>query len=73
MFKGPDYGQQRYNGRLNLSLGERFNFSNKRWHMLVMKLRSCLWTEWIIEQATRMPAIYPIKDENGAYNLSQWW
>ena len=29
MFKGPDYGQQRYNGRLNLShkVSERFNFS----------------------------------------------
>ena len=69
MFKGPDYGQQRYNGRLNLShkVSERFNFSTTVAYARNEVKDHAYWTEWIIEQATRMPSIYPIKDENGAY------
>ena len=43
MFKGPDYGQQRYNGRLNLS--HKFQsvlISAQPLHMLVMKLKIML-------------------------------
>lgn len=71
MFKGPDYGQQRYNGRLNLShkVSDRFNFTTTVAYARNEVKDHAYWTEWIIEQATRMPAIYPIVDENGAYTF----
>lgn len=67
MFKGPHYGLQRYNGRLNLShkVSEHFNFSTTVAYARNEVKDHAYWTEWIIEQATRMPSIYPIKNENG--------
>lgn len=69
LFKGPDYGYKRYNARMNL----RHQVSSK----LVLELYSqftrnnirehSYWTEWIIEQANRMPAIYKIKNDDGSY------
>lgn len=69
MFKGPDYGYQRYNARLNVShqvtkqfklnLTSQFTRNDIKEH--------AYWTEWIIEQANRMPPIYPIKNEDGTY------
>lgn len=43
MFKGPDYGQQRYNGRLNLShkVSDRL-ILQQLWLMLAMRLRIML-------------------------------
>ena len=69
MFKGPDYGYQRYNARLNVShqvsncfkvnITTQFARNNIKEH--------AYWTEWIIEQANRMPPIYNIKNEDGSY------
>ncbi|MDR2449396.1 MAG: TonB-dependent receptor [Prevotellaceae bacterium] len=69
MFKGPDYGLNRYNARMNVT------------HQVLPALKvtataayvrnnikdHAYWTEWIIEQCSRMPTIYPITDENGNY------
>lgn len=70
MFKGPDYGYNRYNARLNVShkatkdltiyLTSQFARNDIKEH--------AYWTEWIIEQANRMPPIYPIMKEDGSYN-----
>lgn len=70
MFKGPDYGYKRYNARLNmthkvndrltLDLTSAFTRNKIREH--------AYWTNWIIEQANRMPAIYEIKNPDGTYN-----
>lgn len=69
MFKGPDYGYQRYNARLNVShkvskkltlnLTSQFTRNDIKEH--------AYWTDWIIEQANRMPPIYNIKNEDGTY------
>ncbi|TJY66611.1 TonB-dependent receptor [Sphingobacterium alkalisoli] len=70
MFKGPDYGLERVNFRTNLEtqVSDRFKVN-----VLAAYSRNALkdhayWTEWLIEQATRMPSIYPIKNANGDYN-----
>ncbi len=70
LFKGPDYGYDRYNVRLNLShkvnkvltvsFTSQFTRNDIKDH--------AYWTEWIIEQCNRMPAIYDIKTPEGAYN-----
>lgn len=70
MFKGPNYGYQRFNGRMNihhqvnsrldLTLTSQFARNDIREH--------AYWTEWIIEQANRMPPIYNIKNPDGTYN-----
>lgn len=72
LFKGPDYGYQRYNARINLekeindkiTLGGRLSFARND-----IKDHAW-WTEWIIEPTVRMPPIYPIVDEDGNYTLS---
>jgi len=70
LFKGPDYGYNRYNGRLNiqhqvterLKVGATAQFTRN-------KIKDhAYWTEWIIEQCNRMPAIYEIKNPDGTYN-----
>jgi TonB-linked SusC/RagA family outer membrane protein len=69
MFKGEGYGLNRYNARINVV------------HQVLPALKvtatasyvrnniedHAYWTEWIVEQASRMPTIYSIKDENGNY------
>ena len=70
MFKGPDYGYKRYNARLNVSHKVTNNFTlnlTSQFARNDIKEHAC-WTEWIIEQANRMPPIYPIKNEDGSYN-----
>lgn len=72
LFKGPDYGHQRYNARLNLekkvndriTVGGRLSFArnNIKDH--------AWWTEWIVEPTVRTPPIYPIVDADGNYTLS---
>lgn len=71
MFKGPDYGLKRYNARLNF---HHEVYKNLSLDATVAYARNDIkdhayWTEWIIEQANRMPSIYPIKDENGSYTF----
>ncbi len=69
MLQGPNYGLERVNFRSNIEtqVSDRFKFN-----LLAAYARNTLgdhayWTEWIIEQATRMPSIYPIKDADGKY------
>ena len=69
LFEGPSYGYDRFNARLNVS--------HKMSENLTVKLTSsyvrnnikdhAYWTEWIIEQCNRMPAIYEIKNPDGTY------
>lgn len=70
MFKGPGYGYKRYNARLNLSHNVTDNFILNLTSQFVRNdiKEHAYWTEWIIEQANRMPPIYPIKNEDGSYN-----
>lgn len=70
MLKGPNYGLERYNFRTNIEtqVSERFKFSVLAAYARNAVKDHAYWTEWLIEQVTRMPSIYPIKDENGNYN-----
>lgn len=67
MFKGPNYGLERYNARVNVShkATERLTMNVTMAYARNEIKDHAYWTEWLIEQATRMPSIYPIKDENG--------
>lgn len=70
MFKGPDYGYNRYNARLNVSHKASDNLTlylTSQYSRNDIK-EHAYWTEWIIEQANRMPPIYPILKEDGSYN-----
>ena len=70
MFKGPDYGYKRYNARLKVSHKVTKNFTLNLTSQFARNdiKEHAYWTEWIIEQANRMPPIYPIKNEDGSYN-----
>lgn len=70
-FKGPDYGLDRYNVRLNLKndVTDRITVGGSLAYSRTDVKEHAYWTEWMIEPATRMPSIYPIKDENGNYVL----
>ncbi len=69
MFKGPDFGYNRYNGRLNIShkVNERLTISATAQFTRNKTREHAYWTEWIIEQCNRMPAIYNIKNPDGTY------
>ena len=69
LFKGPDYGYDRYNGRLNLShkVMDRLTVSATAQYTRNIIKDHAYWTEWIIEQCNRMPAIYEIKNPDGTY------
>lgn len=69
MFHGPNYGYQRYNARLNVShqVNSRLKMDYKMQFARNDIREHAYWTEWIIEQANRMPPIYNIKNEDGAY------
>jgi len=70
LFKGPGYGYKRYNGRINLShkVSERLTVSATAQYTRNIIKDHAYWTEWIIEQCNRMPAIYEIKNADGTYN-----
>lgn len=70
MFKGPDYGYQRYNARLNVSnqISKRLKLDFTTQFARNNIKEHAYWTDWIIEQANRMPPIYNIKNEDGTYN-----
>jgi TonB-linked SusC/RagA family outer membrane protein len=71
MFKGPDYGYQRYNARMNfdkkvndkLKVGARMSFARND-----IKDHA-YYTDFIIEPTVRTPPIYNIIDANGNYTL----
>ncbi len=71
LYRGPDYGYQRYNARANLStqlgklkLGGNFAYAKQ-------KIREhAYYSDWLISTAIRIPRIYPIKDTAGHYFLA---
>ncbi|WP_298709615.1 TonB-dependent receptor [uncultured Chitinophaga sp.] len=71
LYRGPDYGYKRYNGRANLStqlgklkLGGNFAYAKQ-------KIREhAYYSDWLISTAIRIPTIYPIKDADGKYFLA---
>ncbi|MBD1431855.1 TonB-dependent receptor [Sphingobacterium sp. DN00404] len=70
MFEGPDYGLERFNFRTNVEteVSERFKVGVKAAYARNTLKDHAYWTEWLIEQATRMPSIYPIRNAEGGYN-----
>ncbi|MGV8095059.1 MAG: SusC/RagA family TonB-linked outer membrane protein [Mangrovibacterium sp.] len=71
LLEGPNYALNRYNGRLNVvhQLSDRLKINTHVAYARNEIKDHAYWTEWIVEQATRMPSIYPIVDENGNYTL----
>ncbi|MBE8720718.1 SusC/RagA family TonB-linked outer membrane protein [Sphingobacterium pedocola] len=69
MFKGPDYGLERFNFRTNVEtqVSDRLKVGLLAAYARNTVKDHAYWTDWIIEQATRMPSIYPIRNENGDY------
>ena len=69
LFQGPDYGYNRYNARLNVShkVTDRLTLTATGQFTRNKINDHAYWTEWIIEQANRMPAIYEIKNPDGTY------
>ncbi|MDR0891544.1 MAG: TonB-dependent receptor [Mediterranea sp.] len=69
MFEGPDYGYKRYNARLNVSHKVTDNFTLTLTSQFARNdiKEHAYWTDWIIEQANRMPPIYDIKNADGTY------
>ena len=72
LFEGNDaYGMKRNNVRLNINskLSDKFTVTANGSYTGSNTKEHAYWTEWLIEQATRLPVIYPIKDENGNFTL----
>ncbi len=72
LFKGPDYGYQRYNARINLEkeINEKFKMGGRMSFARNDIKDHAYFEEWIIEPSVRMPPIYNIIDEDGNYTLS---
>ncbi|ADF54685.1 SusC/RagA family TonB-linked outer membrane protein [Zunongwangia profunda] len=72
LFKGPDYGYQRYNARINLEkeINDKFKMGGRMSFARNDIKDHAYFEEWIIEPTVRMPPIYNIVDENGNYTLS---
>ena len=70
LFKGPNYGYDRYNARLNVTHKVRENLTVSLTSQFTRNeiKDHAYWTEWLIEQCNRMPAIYNMKNEDGSYN-----
>lgn len=72
LFEGNDeYGLKRNNARININskLSDKLTITAIGSYTGSVIKEHAYWTEWLIEQATRIPVIYPIKDENGNYTL----
>lgn len=72
LFEGnDDYGLKRNNVRINIhsKLSEKLNITASGAYNGSAIKEHAYWTNWLIEQATRIPVIYPIKDENGNFTL----
>ncbi|MBS9525640.1 TonB-dependent receptor [Litoribacter alkaliphilus] len=72
LFRGPDYGHQRYNFRINLDkqVNEKIKIGGRVSYARNNIKSHAWWTEWLIEPSVRMPPIYNIVDANGNYTLS---
>ena len=70
LFKGDNYGYQRYNGRLGLNhkVNDRLSVNATVQFTRNVINDHAYWSDWIIEQANRMPSIYEIKFADGTYN-----
>ncbi|HLS94358.1 MAG TPA: TonB-dependent receptor [Sphingobacterium sp.] len=70
MFRGPGYGLERFNFRTNVEtdVSDRFKVGVRAAYARNTLKDHAYWTEWLIEQATRMPSIYPIRNAEGGYN-----
>lgn len=70
LFKGSDYGYKRYNGRLGFDhkVTERLSVNATAQFTRNVINDHAYWSDWIIEQANRMPSIYEIKFPDGTYN-----
>lgn len=70
MFEGPSYGLERYNFRTNVEskVSDRLTVNATAAYTRNNIRDHAYWTEWLIEQATRIPSIYPIKNQDGSYN-----
>ncbi len=70
MFKGPDFGYNRYNARLNINhkVTDRLTVGATAQFTRNAIKDHAYWTEWIIEMCNRMPPIYEIKNPDGTYN-----
>ncbi|WP_207209747.1 SusC/RagA family TonB-linked outer membrane protein [Flavobacterium beibuense] len=72
LFEGnDDYGLKRNNARLNISskLFDNLNIVATGFYNGSTVNEHAYWTNWLIEQATRMPVIYNIRDEEGNFTL----
>lgn len=72
LFEGNDaYGLKRNNARINIhsKLSEKFSITASGAYNGSVTKEHAYWTNWLIEQATRIPVIYPVKDENGNFTL----
>ena len=69
LFKGGDYGYKRYNGRLGFThkVTERLSVNATAQFTRNVINDHAYWSDWIIEQANRMPPIYEIKNPDGTY------
>jgi TonB-linked SusC/RagA family outer membrane protein len=70
LFEGPSFGLKKYNALLSLEhkVSDKLKIGAKAAYTRNEIKDHAYWTEWIIEQATRIPSIYPIFEENGDYN-----
>lgn len=66
---GPDYGLDRFNGRINVEhqLTKKFKIGGNVAYTRNIVKDHAYWTDWILEQSLRMPPIYPIMID-GKYN-----
>ena len=72
MFEGNDqYGLKRNNVRINIDskLSDKITVTASGAYNGSTIKEHAYWTNWLIEQATRMPVIYDIKDEQGNFTL----
>lgn len=72
MFEGNDqYGLKRNNARINLNskVSDKITVTASGAYNGSTIKEHAYWTNWIIEQSTRMPVIYDIQDEQGNFTL----
>jgi len=72
MFEGNDqYGLKRNNARININskLSDKLTVTASGAYNGSTIKEHAYWTNWLIEQATRIPVIYDIRDENGNFTL----
>ena len=72
MFEGNDeFGMKRNNARMNINskLSDKITVTASGAYNGSTIKEHAYWTNWLIEQATRMPVIYGIQDEQGNFTL----